>query len=261
MHEMIYGKPPRLGKMFPFGCICFTHISLESRSNARKLEQSGVKCRLIGYGDDSGVHEQQGYKLLKENDYSAFYSVNVLFKISMPMAPISIPENHIHEIQEDLWSPPSTEYHEIDQAIDRGHVVTRRGTQAIESDLESLESEDEFEDESDYVPTSTEDESTSEQAPNPFAALAGLPLSSVNDPEFYRCLNAAMTDGCPKTYEEAINVPSSEQWKKAMDEEMQSINNAKTWVVKCGFCEEIRQRWYCNEIQSSSSRERFYSTA
>ncbi len=46
------------------------------------------------------------------------------------------------------------------------------------------------------------------------------------------CLNATLPKDCPNTYEEAISSPEASQGKEAMDREMESIQKAKTYVVK-----------------------------
>lgn len=46
------------------------------------------------------------------------------------------------------------------------------------------------------------------------------------------CLNSTQDPAIPSTYEEAINGKDSAHWIAAMDREMNSIRNAKTYVVK-----------------------------
>ena len=46
------------------------------------------------------------------------------------------------------------------------------------------------------------------------------------------CLTANLPKDCPNTYEEAISSPEAKEWKQAMDREMESIKNAKTYIVK-----------------------------
>lgn len=71
---MIYGRKPNFSHLRPFGCICYAHIPLETRS---KLENSAEKCRLLGSGDDDSTEEVKGFKLLRESDRSIFYSNDV----------------------------------------------------------------------------------------------------------------------------------------------------------------------------------------
>ena len=40
-------------------------------------------------------------------------------------------------------------------------------------------------------------------------------------------------DDVPFTYREAVSNPESIQWKKAMNEEMQSLQKNKTWELYC----------------------------
>ena len=250
-YELIFKRKPKFSKMFPFGCVGFAYLPLEQRSSLKKLENSGIRCRLLGYGDDSGVQERQGFKLLKEDDFTVFYSVDVVFKSSLSMTPPTqqnLAQNYqpqaIHD--DDLWSnsrsstsseslpsQDSSSFDDIDEAISRGHIATRSKTNRVRfeldapastsAELSSTSSDPSFEPESDQ----TEDDA--------FVALArmvDLPISFISDEEFYKCFSAAMSHGCPQTYEEAMASSESEQWKQAMNEEMDSIRKAETWVVK-----------------------------
>ena len=50
--------------------------------------------------------------------------------------------------------------------------------------------------------------------------------------ESLNCLSAIMQKDCPTTYEEAINCLEKEEWKKAMDKEMDSIKSANTYKIE-----------------------------
>ena len=274
---MIHQKAPKLDKIYPFGCIAYAHIPLETRNTSKKLENSGVRCRLVGYGDDSGVQERQGFKLLRENDCSIFYSVDVVFKINMEMTPITAPmEQNVVQSSDDLWTPlsPSDTFVEIDQAIERGHVVVNRGSDLADEEFISLESDDNQESEdSSYTPTpSTIDPSESNlisgsqtESVSAFVALArstGVPLKFAKDFEFYQCFNSAMTQGCPRTYLEAITGPEKDQWKKAMDEKIDSIKKVNTWIVKRpeGKLEKppVKNRWvFCKKFDREGNVTRY----
>jgi hypothetical protein len=204
----------------------------------------------LGYGDDSGVEHQQGYKLLRECDLAIVYSTDVVFKLDMPMEKLRDSEQ---ESYEELWSRNSeNDYQALDEAIESGHIVTRRRVQhrlplSEESQVESF---------SDYQPDTTDaTESTDEDEPEEssidplvmLARLTELPLQDIKDPNFYQCFNAAMHSGCPQSYQEAISGPERKQWKEAMDREMKSIQQAKTWIVKKPYHSlkksPVKNRW------------------
>ena len=48
-YEHIFKRAPDLKHLRPFGSVCYAFIPKEKRS---KLEDSGIRCRLLGYGDD-----------------------------------------------------------------------------------------------------------------------------------------------------------------------------------------------------------------
>jgi hypothetical protein len=89
----------------------------------------------------------------------------------------------------------------IEEAISKGHIETARGSGNV-PDLGLI------------------------------SFSTNLPISTVSHPDFYTCLSAAMNFGCPGSYEEAISSEDSEKWKSAMEEEMKSIKDAKTWDIR-----------------------------
>jgi len=55
--------------------VCFAFVPIEKRT---KLEDSGIKCRFLGFGDDYETEEIKGYRLLTE-DGQIVFSDNVVF--------------------------------------------------------------------------------------------------------------------------------------------------------------------------------------
>ena len=39
-------------------------------------------------------------------------------------------------------------------------------------------------------------------------------------------------EDCPKSLKEAIDLEEGEHWRKAMEEEMETLKNMETWVLK-----------------------------
>lgn len=87
-------------------CPIITFLAPEKRS---KLDDSGIKCRLIGYGDDFGLEEIKGYKVLKEDDVTIFWTDNCVF--DMEQAVERLPEvfysTEVDNIRDELWNPNS----------------------------------------------------------------------------------------------------------------------------------------------------------
>lgn len=76
--EKLHGSKPDLTNLRRFGSICYAYDPLESRENG-KLGSPGIKCRMIGYGEEDGIEERPGYKLFRESNGQVFYSADVIF--------------------------------------------------------------------------------------------------------------------------------------------------------------------------------------
>jgi hypothetical protein len=87
-YERIFGRKPDLSNLKPFGSICYAFIPPEKRT---KLDNTTVKCRLLGYGDSTQI-QFNGYKLLVEDDESIIFSNSVTFVSEEPY-PLPNPED------------------------------------------------------------------------------------------------------------------------------------------------------------------------
>src|SRR6478752_3627560 len=88
------------------------------------------------------------------------------------------------------------------------------------SENESIQEIDSETDQEEFFETNSDNESI-----DPLTAfVTGLDLSRN---ESFNCLKTIIEKDCPTTYEEAINCSEKEEWKKAMDSEMNSIKSAK----------------------------------
>ena len=76
--EYIFKRKPDLSVLQPFGCVCFAFVPPDKKGYS-KLDDNGIKCRLIGYGDDFDTEEIKGCKLLNEDTGIIFFSDNVVF--------------------------------------------------------------------------------------------------------------------------------------------------------------------------------------
>jgi hypothetical protein len=85
-YELIFNKKPDLSNLKPFGCVCYAYAPPEK---VNKLQENGIRCRLLGYGDDFDEEEMKGYRLLREDDLGIFYSNNVTFDKDYKMEKLS----------------------------------------------------------------------------------------------------------------------------------------------------------------------------
>ena len=104
-YEHIYGRPPNVSHLRPFGTICYAFIPPELRD---KLEPSGVRCRLLGYLDDDDTEECKGYKLLNEATLEIIMTDDVRFDLGVPMIPLPDYDLYDDDIQgEDVFGDPT----------------------------------------------------------------------------------------------------------------------------------------------------------
>ena len=84
--EMVFGRKPNWDHMRVFECICYAHKPKELR---KKLDDSGIKCRFLGYAGD-----QKAYRLMSLTDNKIFTARSVRFDEEKPKKLIK--ENHEH---------------------------------------------------------------------------------------------------------------------------------------------------------------------
>ncbi len=77
--ELVYGQPPVVAHLQPFGAVCYAFVPLEKRSKLSKLAPVRERCRLVGYLDSEQATISRGYQLLRESDHALVHSNDVLF--------------------------------------------------------------------------------------------------------------------------------------------------------------------------------------
>ena len=211
-YEHIYEKRPNLSHLQPFGSVCYSHIPIEKRT---KLEDTTEKCRLLGYGDDDSVEEYKAYKLLVENTMTIIYSKNVTFPETNIFEELSNEESYDAEDENDLLVDLDFEDNEEVQELQ-------------EIDLSGFE--DGSSSENYFEAKETNYDSSDVESIDPL--LAFVKETEIPRNAAMSCLHANLPKDCPNTFEEAISSPEAKEWKQAMDREMESIKNAKTYIVK-----------------------------
>ena len=251
-YEKLFKKRPNITNIYPFGTICYAHIPLEIRNGDKKLSNTGVKCRFIGFGDSDGVEQRQGYKLLREDNNHVIYSVDVVFRPEIEMIPL-IEKSSQDEGDSSIWSSEGNgystvdhDYSALDLAINEGRIVTERGSDNSE-EFTDLNSNSEYE-----YPS----HESAEESPDSLVMLCrslNICMKDI-DGSLIKSLNVAMQLGCPENYLEATKSPEASEWIDAMKTEIQSIKQAETWTLKKPDVpvKTVKNRWVftkkCNNL-------------
>jgi hypothetical protein len=195
-YERIFNRKPDLKHLRPFGTVCYAFVPPETRN---KLEDSGLKCRLLGYGDDFETEEINGYRLLREDDLSIIFCDNVTFDKDFKT-------ERLHEdcyceedekLSDTLWEP-------FDQ-------------ETSSSDTDGYET--------------AEDESLN------MSEMSNL-VQTLNQENWWKQSHdmeyalMAVTDGTPVNYKQAMKSKDAKHWKAAMDVEMNNIRRNDTYKLK-----------------------------
>ena len=98
--EQIHGRKPDLSILVPFGSVCYATIPPEKRGG--KLQETGFKGRLVGYGDDDSTEEVKGYHILKECDQTLHWIARRNVKFDLKCEITHLPGVTIEENQ-DSW--------------------------------------------------------------------------------------------------------------------------------------------------------------
>ena len=208
-YEMIFKKTPDLSHLRPFGTVCYAFLAPEKRS---KLDESAIKCRLIGYGDDFELEEMKAYKLLKEDDCTIIWSDNCIFDkdLRMERLPEIFYSTDDNILVDDLWVEGG------DKASNPGE-----GTEGVDSE------DDEFFD---------ADEELSEEETSNLISYLITDKWWTNNPAFSEeelyTAYKAVVDGVPSTFKEAMDSKEKQSWKAAMDVEMNNIRDNDTYQIK-----------------------------
>ncbi len=201
-YEHIFNRLPDLTKLQPFGCVCYAFISPLSVS---KLDDNGIRCRLLGFGDDFDSEETNGYRLLKENDGTIFYSDSVRFS-----------DKPLFERLDDSFYSTHPDMIGKDPTF---HLIESESVSDEESNEEYWDAEEALsEEESVHLIENLLNETW-------WQSNTGNPLN-----EIYRAYKAT-TDGTPMTYNDAMLSEEAELWKAAMKIEYDALKANNTFKV------------------------------
>jgi hypothetical protein len=252
-YEHIFGRKPNLSHLQPFGAVCYSFIPIEKRS---KLDDTTQKCRLLGYGDVDNVEQYKAYKLLVEEDGRIVYSKNVTFPIKTKFE--ELPDKDAYE-EEDNSADLNYQY-EYDSDASNSEEQPTDYLDVIEEDPTTDEENPTTDD---YTSNSEGDNSDDLDYQDESDVTSNL-VQSFDLPRqaMLSCLATTVNKDCPNGYEEAMRSPEKEEWKKAMDLEMDSIKSAGTYVIKpmpaCLGKLPVKNRWvYTKKYDKDGNVKRY----
>jgi hypothetical protein len=232
-YEHIFKRAPNLKHLKPFGTVCYAFIPPEKRS---KLEDSGIKCRLLGYGDDFETEEIKGYKLLNESDGTIFWSDSVIFDQNGKMEKLNdiFYSYEDDSIRDTLWTPF------LDESPDQ-------------------EEDDEFY----YNTEETEEQLSENEMSNLIQELQKETWWKKNLKNPTLTIHSALkavVEGIPVSYKQAMESSEAAKWKLAMDVEMKSLKENGTFKLyqKQHGEKSIGCRWvFKKKLKSDGSLDRY----
>lgn len=219
-YEMLTNKKPNVSRMQRFGSVCYTY-----KQEKGKLDSRCDQGRFVGYDKNSPAYLVY---LPNTNKVQKHRLVKFVSK--------TVAEKHTQTDEPDL----------NDDSV--GHIVRTSGTQGVNRSAEKApepnepsksphrdspraanESTDETESVTRVDPESRRYPTRARRAPNYLGDFVTEDSDSdgMNVTVDYCCRAVC---GIPQTYGEAMQSDSSKQWRKAMDEEIQSLNENKTFT-------------------------------
>lgn len=194
--ELWTGKRHRVQHIRPFGTSCFV---LDDRTQRRKMQAKGIEGRLVGYvGDD-------GYRVWLPSKHTVWMSKHVKF-LTGPLIENEeeqaevVPEVHTLDIPIEV----------IDKTVNQGQAEKV----VVEPDPDDLKNE-----------VNIQEEDLADPVPEDDPVRNLRPRENLKAPEKLNLVAVAMMAAFPepKTVKEAMQSENADEWKLAMQEEINSL--------------------------------------
>lgn len=210
-----------------FGTPVFVHIPKEKR---RKWDAKGEKGIMVGYGEDV-----KGYRVFFGEKNSVEIKRDIVF--------LEQPKTKTEQLILLEHDTDILKGFDMDQAC-KEQKVGKENKQSNESEEQVKSNEGDpqtqLEDtldlstesnRSEYVPCSS-DESSDAEEDEP--SQRPRSTRSRKQTSFYKCHYVSTEENEPKTYQEAMQRQDARKWQEAIESELQTLNENKTW----DFCEK-----------------------
>jgi hypothetical protein len=258
-YEAVFGAKPNLQNLRIFGCSAYAQIPKEKRGR-QVWGPKAIPCQLVGY-DILG----KTYRLYDPERRTVFRERNVRFAEENAPVPltrtIASPEEKAAQGTTSTSAPPPTAQ-PLQFWVPLEATTPARGRADVKPKLvgnphspplwsDQMEEEEEEEDEegdTTLVVTTAGGSQTITLAEGESKTVEISPMrlrSSKKGPPVNPRANIAAAPLEPTSYHEAMNSPESAQWVKAMEEEMDSLHEKKTWelVARPAGIKVLSSKW------------------
>ena len=220
-YEAMFEEKPRWNELKQFGSKVYVMIPNEKR---RKLDEKSKKMKFVGYDEHAkGFRLSDGKKIIVSREVQFLKPKNKKKKKANPK-----------ESECDSFPNFSTESNSENSEeilVQDNMPLHQLEAESSDEEFESAESEEEEENQSEVQPTTSILPRRSART-----NIGTLPLRLRDDYEVERAdaideCHAIDEKGDPTTYESALKSPDVEEWKQAMEEELQAIEQNETWEL------------------------------
>lgn len=223
--EMWQGTKPNLSNIRIFGSPVMVHVPKEKRNKWDKKAQQHI---LVGYSE-----HVKGYRVYNPVTNQVTTSRDVVVMESLVSEAMHATTETTWNVEESLADPVGDDRSVGAECLERSELDTEENSDSESSQLTFYEADET------YVPDCSPLGSPSHSPEQ----ISDRPKRERRKPDRYNQTGLLATEDTELTVTEALNGPESEQWKKAMDEEMESFRKNEVYelvdapkgatIVKC----------------------------
>ena len=205
--ELFTGKPPRRNHLRVFGCTAYV---MKRKINLTKLDLRSVKAKFIGYDDRSTAY------ILQEFDSKKVIKArNVIFRESEIQ---SFSAKETISLENPNLVSPNMDFYD-DRSKDEDTKIPVQGGVG-ENNAAIPVVQNQFE---------VEGDPNENEVPLPRGSRNRRPPERYGLPYTFNTTKEDVQE--PKSYNEAVNSPQAENWRKAMQTEYNSLMDNNTWTL------------------------------
>ena len=216
--ECWFEKKPTVSHLRVFGCKAMVHVPAEKQTN--KLGKRSLPCIFVGYPSDS-----KGYKLFNPETGKMIRSNDVLFFEDQFPQVGEMNEQDIVDANCDFYFVGFNK--DINDNVLDDEVVApdeeARPNEAVEEVVNQPDEE--------ARPNEAVEEVVNQRIQRERRAPDRLDIITGDWWDFIENANVAVSNDEPSSYQEAMNSSKSDQWRKAIEEELDSLEKNHTWEL------------------------------